>query len=158
MALCERAEEAMRRGDAPTARVWVRSARALAGEVLAAPEATLDTLRTAHAIDVKAGRTALWVEKSVRASAAAVRIARREARLRAYFEESLWPQMMDARQQRDAAAQAAALSAPPGGARAQAIRRAERALDARDADIAAVLRQQYVAARAVLLGDDARNA
>ena len=159
MVLCDRAEKAAQHGDTFAARAWMHSARSLAGEALAAPEANLDMIRTAHAIDVKVGRTALALEKSARsASASAARVARREARLRAYFQESLWPQITEARRQRDAAAQAAYLSAPPGGARVQAIRQAERALDARDADIAAALRQQYVAARAVLLSDDTPNA
>jgi hypothetical protein len=155
MVLCNRAEKAAQTGDAFAARAWMRSARSLAGEALAAPEANLDMIRTAHAIDVKVGRTALVLEKSARsASASAARVARREARLRAYFQESLWPQITDARRQRDAAAQAAYSSAPPGGAQVQAMRRAERALDARDADIAAALRQQYVAARAILLREN----
>jgi len=93
-------------------------------------------------------------EKSVRASAAALRVARREARLRAYFEESLWPQMRNARRRRDAAEEVAYASSPPGGASEQVRRRLESTLDAVDADIAAVLCRQYVAPRAVLLREN----
>ncbi|GAB4457980.1 MAG: hypothetical protein OHK0029_18550 [Armatimonadaceae bacterium] len=83
------AEAAAHRGDQEEALIWIARCRELAAQVLAAEEANLDVLNTAHYLDTRAGTTEVAVRELLGDDVGAKRVALREQSAREMYRADI---------------------------------------------------------------------
>jgi hypothetical protein len=150
--LCARARAAAAAGDLASARGWVDRTRTIAAHVLdggadtvPTPIPTLDALFTARSLDAKAARA----ERDMPPPTGDVQQQWRSVALNHAYLTVIWPEVAAAAERRKhAEAEAITRVADAGdGMIAQARRRANQAMDAQDAELAAALIVRYAALR-----------